>query len=108
MRQVELSQTYKCKTSCGNLYITITEQDRLFVNMGKAGGCAYAFNYALITLVNFCLENKLSYQDIVKRLKGISCHLQDTCIDKLAVVIDNYFQEKIKQEGDKDDTINLS
>lgn len=67
------------KTGCGNLYVTINkDQDgrlfEVFTNIGKAGGCAASQAEAIGRLISLALRSGIEPQEIVKQLKGISCH----------------------------------
>jgi ribonucleoside-diphosphate reductase alpha chain len=67
------------KTGCGNLYVTINEDENgypfeLFTSMGKAGGCAASQSEAIGRLVSLAFRSNIIPEEIVKQLKGISCH----------------------------------
>jgi ribonucleoside-diphosphate reductase alpha chain len=67
------------KTGCGRLYVTINEDAEgnvfeLFTSMGKAGGCASSQAEALGRLISLALRSSIGKDEIVKQLKGISCH----------------------------------
>jgi ribonucleoside-diphosphate reductase alpha chain len=67
------------KTGCGNLYITINEDEEgnifeLFTHMGKAGGCAASQAEAIGRLISLALRSNIEPIEIEKQLKGISCH----------------------------------
>jgi ribonucleoside-diphosphate reductase alpha chain len=67
------------KTGCGHLYVTINEDMEgnvfeLFTSMGKAGGCASSQSEALGRLISLALRSSIGKDEIVKQLKGISCH----------------------------------
>ncbi|MBN1435053.1 vitamin B12-dependent ribonucleotide reductase [Candidatus Fermentibacterales bacterium] len=70
--------TRRIKTGCGNLYVTINEDERgpveIFSQMGKAGGCAASQAEAISRLVSLALRSNVKPEEIVKELKGISCH----------------------------------
>jgi ribonucleoside-diphosphate reductase alpha chain len=71
--------TRKMKTGCGTLYVTINYDEagkpfELFSTMGKAGGCAASQTEALSRLISFALRSGAQPREIVKQLKGISCH----------------------------------
>jgi ribonucleoside-diphosphate reductase alpha chain len=72
------------KTGCGNLYVTINEDENgypfeLFTSMGKAGGCAASQSEAIGRLVSLAFRSNIIPEEIVKQLKGISCH-ERTCM----------------------------
>jgi ribonucleoside-diphosphate reductase alpha chain len=66
-------------TGCGNLYVTINEDQEgnpfeLFTRMGKAGGCASSQAEAIGRLVSLAFRSNIDPNEIMKQLKGISCH----------------------------------
>lgn len=71
--------TRKLKTGCGTLYVTINYDDKnkpfeLFSTMGKAGGCAASQAEAISRLISFALRSGANTKEVIKQLKGISCH----------------------------------
>jgi len=70
--------TYKMKTGCGVMYITINEDNdipvELFATMGKAGGCAASQMEAIGRLISVGLQAGADPERIVKQLTGICCH----------------------------------
>jgi ribonucleoside-diphosphate reductase alpha chain len=72
-------RTFKVRTGCGALYITINDNAdgkpiEMFLRLGKAGGCASATAEATGRLVSRLLQIGDSPINIIKQLKGISCH----------------------------------
>lgn len=70
--------TTKVATGCGNLYITINVDDRslpfeVFIQMGKAGGCAASQLEAIGRLVSLALRSGVENDKIVEQLRGIRC-----------------------------------
>jgi ribonucleoside-diphosphate reductase alpha chain len=47
----------------------------VFVNMGKAGGCASSNTEALGRLISLALKKGATPAEIVEQLKGIRCHV---------------------------------
>jgi len=70
--------TTKVATGCGNLYITINVDDKnlpfeVFIQMGKAGGCAASQLEAIGRLVSLALRSGVENSKIVEQLRGIRC-----------------------------------
>ncbi|NMB74142.1 MAG: vitamin B12-dependent ribonucleotide reductase [Myxococcales bacterium] len=69
--------TQKMTTGCGNLYVTVNEDDRgifeLFTAMGKAGGCASSQAEAISRLVSLALRAGVDPEAIIKQLSGVRC-----------------------------------
>lgn len=77
---IRFGATRKAKTGCGNLYITINQDDEgrpfeLFTQMGKAGGCSASQCEAIGRMVSLALRSGLDPKEIAGQLTGISCHL---------------------------------
>jgi ribonucleoside-diphosphate reductase alpha chain len=74
------------KTGCGHLYVTVNEDENgrpfeVFTNIGKAGGCAASQAEAIGRLISLSLRSGIEAEDLVKQLKGISCHQPAWCED---------------------------
>ncbi len=75
---VTTGTTTKVNTGCGNLYITINVDDKgrpfeVFIQMGKAGGCAASQLEAVGRLVSLALRSGVENKKIVDQLRGIRC-----------------------------------
>lgn len=70
--------TRRIRTGCGNLYVTINEDEHgpveIFSQMGKAGGCAASQSEAISRMVSLALRSHVHTSEIASELKGISCH----------------------------------
>jgi len=100
------------ETGCGRLYVTINEDGdgnlfELFTHMGKAGGCAASQAEAIGRLVSLALRSNIEPAEIIKQLKGITCHSPtwinggriSSCSDAISKAIENYAQVGSKNNG---------
>jgi ribonucleoside-diphosphate reductase alpha chain len=100
------------KTGCGNLYVTINEDEQghlfeLFTSMGKAGGCASSQAEAIGRLVSLAFRSNIDPHEVIKQLKGISCHQPTwcsggkilSCSDAIAKSIEKYAAKAEKGNG---------
>ena len=101
--------TRKIRTGCGNLYVTVNEDEEgnlfeIFNQIGKAGGCAASQSEAIGRLVSLAFRSGIEPVDIIRQLKGISCHTPVwyregkilSCSDAVAKAIEWHLQEKGK------------
>ena len=99
--------TRKVRTGCGNLYVTINEDEEgnlfeIFNQIGKAGGCAASQSEAIGRLVSLAFRSAIDPEVIVRQLKGISCHTPVwyregkilSCADAVAKAIEWHLREK--------------
>ena len=68
--------TYKTKTSYGDLYVTINDDDEgnpfeVFANIGKAGGFFAAKSEAICRLVSLALRAGIPCEEVISQIKGI-------------------------------------
>jgi len=75
---VTVGTTTKIATGCGNLYITINEEENgmpfeVFMQMGKAGGCAMSQLEAIGRLLSLALRSGIDIGSIIEQLRGIRC-----------------------------------
>jgi ribonucleoside-diphosphate reductase alpha chain len=108
-RDVIHGSTRKVLTGCGNLYVTVNEDEEgnlfeIFNQIGKAGGCAASQSEAIGRLVSMAFRSGIEPEDIVRQLKGISCHMPVwyregkilSCSDAVAKAIEWHLREKGK------------
>lgn len=69
--------TYKLKTGCGSLYITVNYDKygllEVFARMGKAGGCFSAQSDAITRIISLALQNDVEPEKIIEKLRHIKC-----------------------------------
>jgi ribonucleoside-diphosphate reductase alpha chain len=107
-----MGETRGMKTGCGNIYITVNEDENghvfeLFTHMGKAGGCAASQAEAIGRLVSLALRSNIEPEVIISQLKGITCHEQTwtnggkitSCSDAIAKALEKYLQRGEKGNG---------
>ena len=98
--------TRKLATGCGNLYITVNEDEsgpfELFAQIGKAGGCAASQTEAIGRLVSLSLRAGMDARAIVKQLRGVRCPspawddgvMVLSCADAISKALEHYLQER--------------
>jgi ribonucleoside-diphosphate reductase alpha chain len=98
--------TRKMGTGCGNLYVTINEDEcgpfELFAQIGKTGGCAASQTEAIGRLVSLSLRAGVDAQSIMKQLRGVRCPspawddgvMVLSCADAISKAMETYLQEK--------------
>ena len=128
--KITFGATIKMKTGCGNLYVTINEDENgiceVFSTLGKAGGCAASQTEAISRLISLALRSGIDPESIVDQLKGIRCPnpiWQDgdkilSCADAIAKAIEKYLsmrkeekkkivvEEKMEEESEEEPKIN--
>ncbi|MDP3804317.1 MAG: adenosylcobalamin-dependent ribonucleoside-diphosphate reductase, partial [Candidatus Omnitrophota bacterium] len=115
---VTVGTTTKIATGCGNLYVTINEDGEglpfeVFMQMGKAGGCAMSQLEAIGRLLSLALRSGIETNSIIEQLRGIRCPSPSwekggrifSCSDAIARVI----ERRLKNDpGPRSDSIQQS
>lgn len=103
-----LGKTYKMKTGCGSIFVTVNEDSdgpfEVFVRFGKGGGCSSTIGESVGRLASLALRLGGSPDVVVKQLTGITCHQQLpaigdqppvlSCVDALGTIFRDHMKEK--------------
>jgi len=120
--EVMRGTTTKINTGCGNLYITINEDEEgrpfeVFMQMGKAGGCAASQLEAIGRLVSLALRSGIDPLPIIEQLRGIRCPSPSwesggtrifSCADAIARVLERRLAQIKKNPSEVKVKINFS
>ncbi len=100
---ITFGATRKMKTGCGNLSVTINEDEEgrpfeIFTQIGKAGGCAASQCEAIGRMASLALRSGIQTEEVIKQMRGISCHVPVgygkekilSCSDAVARAMDWY------------------
>jgi ribonucleoside-diphosphate reductase alpha chain len=116
-----LGTTTKVTTGCGNLYITLNQDENghffeVFTQMGKAGGCAASQLEAVGRLVSLALRGGIDIKVIVEQLKGIRCPSPSwdkgkkifSCSDAISRVLEKRAVDQKRKDKDNKKQAGLS
>ncbi len=105
--EVTTGTTSKVLTGCGNLYVTINNDENgkpfeVFTQMGKAGGCAASQLEAIGRLASLALRSGIDRKVIIEQLRGIRCPVPSwdkgtrifSCADAVSRVLEKRLIEK--------------
>lgn len=117
-RPVEtVGSTYRVKTGCGNLFVTINSDDEgvceVFATMGKSGGCTAAHSDAIARLISLALRAGVDTKAIVSQIRGLRCPAPSwgqngsvlSCPDAIAQALEGHLR-KINTANENDETAN--
>lgn len=107
-------QTTKITTGCGNLYVTLNEDDdgsliEVFARLGKSGGCPQCQLEGLTRCITIGIKYGVPMSEYTKQLENINCpspnydggwHLK-SCPDAIAHVLRRYSLEGFNNSPDK-------
>ncbi len=112
--------TRRMTTGCGNLYVTINEDEEgpfeVFAAMGKAGGCSSSQTEAISRLISLSLRSGIDRETVIKQLKGVRCPAPArergggvilSCADAIAKAIERHLEERQGKQGDNKLTFSL-
>lgn len=106
--------TIKGKCSCGNIYVTVNEDEEgaveTFIRLGKSGGCATSSLEAIGRLISISLQYNVPLNEVVEQLEFIRCPVSQwdngiqivSCSDAIAKILKKY-RDNIVYSGEDDE-----
>ena len=99
------STTFRERSGCGYLYITITYDDvprEMFLSMGKAGGCIYGLTVTIARLISTALRYGISIKEISKQIENEKCPNATngtlSCGEAITSAIQRFIQERSNEK----------
>ena len=105
-----VGSTQKVETGCGNLYITVNQDEEglfeVFAHLGKAGQCGAAQIESLCRCISAGLRSGVDPGVFVKQLRGIRCPSPGldegvqilSCADGIATALSKELKEKSEKK----------
>jgi ribonucleoside-diphosphate reductase alpha chain len=109
--EVTRGTTTKIQTGCGNLYVTINEDEsgpcELFSQLGKTGGCIASQTEAISRLISLALKFGVPIKNVREQLRNIRCPQPSwsngstvySCADGIGLAIDGYVKEREERKS---------
>jgi hypothetical protein len=86
--------TFSSKTGCNTVYVICLEKDtkpfKVFISMGKGGGCARSVSCTFSDLINAILDKGGSPIYASLAIKGHDCHKRNCCSNKIADILQEW------------------
>ncbi len=109
--EITRGTTTKITTGCGNLYVTINEDENgpceLFSQLGKTGGCIASQTEAISRLISLALKFGVPIEDVRDQIRNIRCPNPSwsngstvySCADGIGLAIDGYIKERDERKA---------
>lgn len=94
--KIVASFTTKIQTSCGDIYITIGFDEQgifeVITHFGKTGNCKASLLEAISRLISLAFQCDIEPEEIIRRVKGIRCNSNLSCVDAIVKTIQSCLQ----------------